>query len=118
VLGGLSRGARVSIGLVEELGAVAVLAFAYPFHGRHDPDPHGRARELSAVSVPVLLCQGTRDTHGNRQQVVGYRLPPHIHVHWLPDANHALRPRPSSGHRQEAQLAEATQRAAAFIRAQ
>ncbi len=117
VLGGMSRGARVSVGLVEELGAVAVLAFAYPFHRRVDPRTHGRERDLAAVSVPVLLCQGTRDTHGNRQQVVGYRLPSHIQVHWLLDANHALRPRPSSGQRQEVQLAEATELAAAFIRA-
>jgi len=117
VLGGMSRGARVSVGLVEELGAVAVLAFAYPFHSRTDPQTHGRERDLAAVSVPVLLCQGTRDAHGNQQQVVGYRLPAHIQVHWLLDANHPLRPRPSSGHRQEDQLAEATELAAAFIRA-
>ncbi len=115
VLGGMSRGARVSAGLVEELGAVALLAFAYPFHSRLDPRPHGRERELAAVSVPVLLCQGTRDAHGNQQQITGYRLPPHIHVHWLVDANHPLRPRPSSGFTQEEQLAEATRWAAGLL---
>ena len=66
--------------------------------------------------MPVLLCQGTRDAHGNQQQVIGYRLPPHIRVHWLLDANHALCPRPSSGHRQKDQLADAASVAAAFIR--
>lgn len=116
VLGGLSRGARVSAGLVHALDAIALLAFAYPFHSRRDPQTHGRDRELAAVSVPVLLCQGTRDAHGNQQQVIGYRLPSHIRVHWLHDANHALCPRRSSGHRQEDQLADAASVAAAFIR--
>ncbi|MDP6947059.1 MAG: hypothetical protein QF464_23115, partial [Myxococcota bacterium] len=115
VLAGLSRGARVSASLVEPLGAVGLVGFAYPFHGRQDPHPRGRAEALGRVSVPVLICQGTRDSHGNQQQVRGYRLPPHIRLHWLVDANHALHPRARSGHTQASQLADATALAAAFI---
>ncbi|MFT7521339.1 MAG: putative alpha/beta-hydrolase family hydrolase [Kiritimatiellia bacterium] len=115
VLAGLSRGARVSATLIEELGAVGLVGFAYPFHPRHDPDPGDRVRQLCRVPVPALICQGTRDSHGNQQQVRGYNLPAHVAVHWLFDANHALRPRARSGCTQESQLAQAAQVAATFI---
>jgi predicted alpha/beta-hydrolase family hydrolase len=115
VLAGLSRGARVSATLIDELDAVGLLGFAYPFHARHDPDPGGRVEALAALSVPALLCQGTRDSHGNRQQVQGYHLPAHVRVHWLEDANHALQPRARSGHTQAEQLARAAALAAAFV---
>jgi uncharacterized protein len=117
VLGGLSRGARVAADLVRELGAVGLLAFAFPFHARQGADPGDRVARLAAVPTPVLICQGTRDTHGNRQQVLGYRLPAHVRVHWLEDANHALVPRARSGLTQEALLAEAVAEAASFVSA-
>ena len=65
VLAGLSRGARVSAMLLEELGASGLVGFAYPFHGREDPNPRGREKALAQVHQPVLICQGTRDSHGN-----------------------------------------------------
>ena len=116
VLGGLSRGARVSGDLASTLGAAALVAFAYPFHARHDPDPGARAQALGQVSVPMMLCQGTRDSRGNRQQVTGYRLPEHIRVHWLEDANHALEPRARSGSTQAEQLHQASDLIATFLR--
>lgn len=116
VLGGLSRGARVSVSLVDELDAVGVLGFGYPFHPRHSPDARERVAQLQRLTVPMLICQGTRDSHGNQQQVGGYRLPEILRLHWLEDANHALHPRPRSGHTQAEQLAAACGIAAAFIR--
>ena len=116
VLAGLSRGARVSCSLVGDLGAAGLLGFAYPFHPRQDPDVGDRVEALARLPAPALICQGTRDTHGNRQQIRGYRLPPHIRFHWLEDANHALHPRPRSGFTQAQQLADAVLVAAAFIR--
>jgi len=115
ILGGLSRGARVSASLVASLGARGLLGFAYPFHGREDPDTQGRERALASLAVPALICQGTRDSHGNREQVRGYHLPAHIRVHWLEDANHALRPRERSGFTQAEQLTDACRVAADFI---
>jgi predicted alpha/beta-hydrolase family hydrolase len=115
ILAGLSRGARVSVSLVEELGADCLIALAYPFHARSDPDPGDRVQQLAAVPVPTLLFQGTRDSHGNQQQVRGYTLPAHIHVHWLEDANHALRPRARSGHTQAEQLHEVLRAATSFL---
>jgi len=116
VLAGFSRGARVSAGLVKELGALGLVGFGYPFHGRHDPDPKGRVGELVAAGVPTLVCQGTRDSHGNREQVRGYGLPGRIRLHWLVDANHALSPRGRSGQSREALLAEAAAVTVAFVR--
>jgi uncharacterized protein len=115
VLGGLSRGARVSVSLVAELGAVGFLGFSYPFHGRQDPDPGDRVQQLAAIGVPALICQGTRDSRGNRQQVRGYRLPEHVRLHWLEQATHALVPRPSSGRSQADDLARAAAVSAEFV---
>lgn len=116
VLGGFSRGARIAAGLASELGAVGVLAFAYPFHGRTDPNAQQRVEALHELEVPMVLCQGTRDSLGNRQQVLGYRLPLNIQVHWLEDANHRLQPRARSGFTQSAQLTVATERAVEVMR--
>ncbi len=116
VLAGFSRGARVSAGLVVELGAIALVGFAYPFHDRRDPDPKGRVEELLAAGAPTLLCQGTRDSHGNREQVRGYALPDRVRLHWLVDANHSLFPRARSGQPREPLLAEAAAVTVAFIR--
>ena len=115
VLGGQSRGARVSAGLVHELKARALVGFAYPFHARSDPHPHGRERELAELNLPVLICQGTRDSHGNREQVASYRLPKNIRLLWLEDANHALHPRARSNTNQEEQLKNASIVAGEFI---
>lgn len=119
VLAGVSRGARVSAGLVQELGAVALVGFAYPFHDRRDPEPGGRVEALVAAGVPTLICQGTRDSHGNREQVRGYRLPGRVRLHWLADADHRLRPRPRSPLSQSSHeefLAEAVEVTIEFVR--
>lgn len=115
VLGGMSRGARVSASLVGELGAVGLLAFAFPFHPRSDPSAGPRLELLSGLPVPAWIGQGTRDSHGNRQQVRGYGLPSNVQVHWLEDANHALHPRARSGHTQSDQLTAAARVAAAWV---
>jgi uncharacterized protein len=117
VLAGISRGARVSTALVEELNACALVGFAYPFHAREDPNPHGREHALAKLSRPALICQGTRDSHGNLQQVRGYHLPENIRLHWLEDANHALYPRKRFEISQKEQLEEALAVTVAFIRA-
>jgi hypothetical protein len=116
VLGGFSRGARVGASLVADLGAVGLLGLAYPFHGRHDPDPGTRVADLAALPTPALIVQGTRDALGNLQQVRGYALPEHIRFHWAEDANHALHPRSRSGFTQAQQLAEAAAVAVRFVR--
>lgn len=94
---------------------MAIVAFSYPFHPRQDPSPGDRVARLAAAKVPVFVGQGTRDSRGNRQQVRGYPLPPHVQIHWLEDANHGLAPRRRSGHTQAEQLRQAAQAAVAFL---
>jgi predicted alpha/beta-hydrolase family hydrolase len=117
ILAGISRGARVSALIAQSLNATALIAFAYPFHSRNDPDPGLRPAQLGALNIPILLLQGTRDSHGNRQQVEGYRLPQHVQIHWLDDANHSLTPRARSGHTRESLLRSSATEVARFLHA-
>lgn len=117
VIGGFSRGARVAAARCKALEARGLVLFSYPFHPRKDPNPGTRVTDLIEVGVPTLICQGTRDSLGNLQQVQGYKLPDSIQVRWHEDANHALHPRRRSGHTLQAQMDGAAERIAAFIRA-
>lgn len=109
LLGGQSRGARVSVGLAAPLGADALLLWSYPFHPRRSPTEVTGLARLNACTAPVWLCQGSRDAMGNREQVRGYDLGGHINVHWMEDANHNLVPRKRSGLQQEALLRHAVE---------
>ncbi|HUJ35289.1 MAG TPA: alpha/beta family hydrolase [Solirubrobacteraceae bacterium] len=63
VCGGRSSGARVACRTVAETGAVAVLCLAFPLHPPGRPAVT-RQDELDAVTVPVLVVQGTSDPFG------------------------------------------------------
>jgi predicted alpha/beta-hydrolase family hydrolase len=63
IVGGRSSGARVACRTVEETGAVAVLGLAFPLHPPGRPEK-SRLAELDAVTVPVLVVQGTGDPFG------------------------------------------------------
>lgn len=102
VLGGQSRGARVSVSLAPVLGAQALWLWSYPFHPRRSPTSLSALHALAGCPVPVWLGQGSRDALGNREQIRGYSLPSHVQVHWVEDANHDLVPRARTGlHRED-----------------
>jgi uncharacterized protein len=63
VVGGRSLGARVACRTAAETGAAAVLCLAFPLHPPGRPD-RSRLDELEAVTVPVLVVQGERDSFG------------------------------------------------------
>lgn len=90
VLGGFSRGARVAAGLIAEVGACALLGFAYPLHAVREDRNAERIGELANLEVPGLICQGERDPHGNRAQVRGYGLPARLQWHWMQGTKHRL----------------------------
>ncbi len=48
---------------------------------------------LEGLRTPALICQGTRDPFGTREEVAGYALSPRIEILWLEDGDHDLRPR-------------------------
>jgi uncharacterized protein len=67
LVGGRSSGARVACRTSRALGAVGVLCLAFPFQPprrRSGAESPSRLDELDAVTVPVLIVQGSRDQFG------------------------------------------------------
>jgi predicted alpha/beta-hydrolase family hydrolase len=96
VIGGKSMGGRVASMLADELyaagKAAGLLCLGYPFH------PPGKAEQLrtkhlAGLKIPALICQGTRDIFGSREEVTGYTLSKQIEILWLEDGDHDLKPR-------------------------
>lgn len=63
VAGGRSSGARVACRTAGLVGAVGVLALAFPMHPPSNP-ARTRLPELVGAGVPALVVQGTRDAFG------------------------------------------------------
>jgi len=66
VQGGRSNGARLACRTARAVGAVAVVALAFPLHppGKADVPERSRAPELRSAGVPVLVVNGDRDPFG------------------------------------------------------
>ncbi len=119
VIGGKSMGGRVASLVAMDLcqaGKVAgLVCMGYPFHPPGKPEQL-RTAHLEALTVPTLICQGTRDIFGSREEVATYALAPSIALHWLADGDHDLRPRKAVSGRSFAQnLDEATAAVTAFV---
>lgn len=69
-VGGRSAGARVGCRTAVRLGAVGVLALAFPLHPPGRPE-RSRQAELLDTRVPVLVVQGVRDPFGGPDEVAG-----------------------------------------------
>jgi len=120
VIGGKSMGGRVASMIADELwiqGRVAgLLCLGYPFHPPGAPE-RLRTEHLAQIRTPTLICQGTRDRLGSREEVAGYALSDRIELFWLEDGDHDLKPRKRvSGETQEAHLRRVAERAATWIR--
>jgi predicted alpha/beta-hydrolase family hydrolase len=96
VIGGKSMGGRVASMLAAELFAagriVGLLCLGYPFHPPGKPEQL-RTKHLAALKTHALICQGTRDIFGSREEVSGYSLSKKIEILWLEDGDHDLKPR-------------------------
>lgn len=96
IIGGKSMGGRVASMAADELhaaGRVAgLLCLGYPFHPPGKPDQL-RTAHLAGIETPALICQGTRDEFGTRDEVAGYALSDRIELLWLEDGDHDLKPR-------------------------
>jgi len=102
-LAGKSMGGRVASMLVAEGRADECWAFGYPFHPRGKPD-NLRTEHLLSPAGTIHVFQGERDPMGNQQEVGGYSLGTHVHLHWLADGDHDLKPRQRSGFTQAGHL--------------
>ena len=98
VIGGKSMGGRVASMAADELyaaGKIAgLLCLGYPFHPPAKPQQL-RTAHLADLKTPTLICQGTRDEFGTRDEVSAYALSDRIEIVWLEDGDHDLKPRKS-----------------------
>ncbi|NKK97571.1 alpha/beta hydrolase [Rhizobium leguminosarum bv. viciae] len=96
IIGGKSMGGRVASMIADDLhrqGKIAgLLCLGYPFHPPGQPEKL-RTGHLTGLTTPALICQGTRDEFGTRDEVPGYDLSDRIEILWLEDGDHDLKPR-------------------------
>ena len=96
IIGGKSMGGRVASMVADELYAAGsikgLLCLGYPFHPPGKPEQL-RTKHLVALKTPTLICQGTRDEFGTRDEVPNYALSEQIELFWLEDGDHDLKPR-------------------------
>ncbi|SMF52434.1 hypothetical protein SAMN02982989_3119 [Xaviernesmea oryzae] len=96
IIGGKSMGGRVASMIADDLyaeGKIAgLLCLGYPFHPPGKPEQL-RTQHLKGLRTPALICQGTRDEFGTREEVAGYELSGRIEIMWLEDGDHDLKPR-------------------------
>jgi len=102
-LAGKSMGGRVASMLVAEGCAGEAWVFGYPFHPRGKAD-RLRIEHLQSIAGRVDIFQGTRDALGNQEEVSDYPLSSAVHLHWLEDGDHDLKPRQRSGYTQSGHI--------------
>jgi uncharacterized protein len=84
IWGGRSAGARVACRMARQLGAVGVLALAFPLHPPGRPE-RSRLDELLGTGVPTLVVQGERDPFGTPSE-----FPPDVDLATVPAADHSF----------------------------
>ena len=105
ISGGRSAGSQVACRTAAELGALAVLALAYPLLGPGSP------RELLATGRPTLIIQGGSDPFGRPGQFPP--LPPQYELVEIQAANHMFATGPSASG--QAPIEQLTSAVAAWI---
>ncbi|MBP7000961.1 alpha/beta family hydrolase [Amaricoccus sp.] len=94
IIGGKSLGGRVASMAADAIGPAGLVCLGYPFHPPGKP-AQTRTGHLAGLATPTLICQGTRDPFGGREEVATYALSPAIEVLWFEDGDHDLAPRKS-----------------------
>ena len=105
-IGGKSMGGRIASMIADESPASALVCLGYPFHPIGKPTQL-RTDHLVNLTTPTLIVQGTRDRFGNQNEVENYGLAGSINTHWIPDGDHSLKPRKSSGRTEQQNWNEA-----------
>lgn len=115
VIGGKSMGGRVASLIADRARVKGLVCLGYPFHAPgKDPGPN-RLEHLETLKTPTLICQGTRDALGNREEIAGYRLNRTVRLHWLEDGDHGFKPRKASGLTEDENWQSAIEAIGAFI---
>ena len=114
VIGGKSMGGRMASLLADDENVAAVACLGYPFHPPGKPENY-KGEHLAAVSKPLLILQGERDTFGKKEEFSDFVLSSSVQVEFLPDGDHSFKPRKKSGHTEQGNIDLAVQRLAKFI---
>ena len=101
IVGGKSMGGRMAsmVTADREMSGTppfGLVCLGYPFHPPGNPEKL-RVDHLQNLKTPTLICQGTRDSLGTREEADSYPLPESIRFHWLEDGDHGFKPRKKSG---------------------
>jgi uncharacterized protein len=115
VIGGKSMGGRMASLIADEMKVTGLLCLGYPFYGAGRKDKP-RTEHLAALKTPTLICQGTRDSMGDKDAVSALTLAKAIRLHWAPDGNHDLKPRKASGLTHDQNLTAALDAADDFLK--
>jgi predicted alpha/beta-hydrolase family hydrolase len=113
IIGGKSMGGRIASLIADEAQVAGLVCLGYPFHPTGRPGQL-RVAHLKDLRTPTLICQGTRDPFGSRDEVSGYSLSSAIRILWLEDGDHGFKPRKSSGRTEEGNWAESITAIAEF----
>lgn len=115
VIGGKSMGGRMASHLSEHEKVVGVACLGFPFHPPGKPDKY-KGEHLAEFSKPCLILQGERDTFGKREEFPAFDLSDSVSVEFIPDGDHSFKPRKSSGHTEQQNIALAVEKLAKFIK--
>jgi predicted alpha/beta-hydrolase family hydrolase len=114
VIGGKSMGGRIASLVADQAGVRGLVCLGYPFHPVGKPD-RLRVEHLTKIRTPALIVQGERDPFGTRAEVAGYPLSAAVELAWLPDGDHDLKPRKTSGRTQQQNWETALGRIVEFL---
>jgi predicted alpha/beta-hydrolase family hydrolase len=108
IIGGHSMGGRAaSMMAAESFPCNGVLLLSYPLHPAGQPEKL-RDAHLSAINVPALCMNGTRDElcRKDLMEAVVAKLPPTFIMHWIDGADHGYRVQKRSGRTEDDVFAE------------
>jgi predicted alpha/beta-hydrolase family hydrolase len=92
-IGGKSMGGRIAtqIAARSDTPPVAgIVVLGYPLHPPGKPDTL-RVQHLSAIRVPVLILQGTRDPFGSPDELAPYFTAPRATIHPVRGGDHSFK---------------------------
>lgn len=115
VIGGKSMGGRMASHLSELDKVAAMACLGFPFHPPGKPENY-KGEHLASLQKPCLILQGERDTFGKREEFAGFDLSDSIQVEFIPDGDHSFKPRKSSGHTEQQNIALTVEKLTAFIK--
>jgi predicted alpha/beta-hydrolase family hydrolase len=116
VIGGESMGGRIASLVADEAKVSGLVCLGYPFHPTAKRNVL-RVDHLKELATPTLICQGTRDPFGSREEVTRFNFSKAIRIHWLEDGDHGFKPRKSSGRTEQQNWDEAIAAIAVFVSA-